>query len=167
MAHTILVILHVSGAISALIAGFLAFIYPNGTRAHRLIGKIYLVSWAALAVAGYGLGADDLSISIFEVALTFGVFSTGYAYAIVLMRKRIGRAWLPRHYNWMMSSMSALLIATANQVLPRLGLHYPIWVFVLMCFSPALIIPFYRRRLDRRYGFAKQPKPQPAQQPAA
>lgn len=165
MIHTTLVLLHITGALSALITGFLAFIYPNGTRRHRLIGKIYLVAWAVLAGAGFALGARDPRISVFEIATAFGVFSTGYAYAMVLLRKRIGRAWLPRHYNWMMSSMAGLLIATANQLLPRLGVQYPLWVFVLMCCSPALIIPLYRRRLDRRYGFSKQ-RPQPTRQPA-
>lgn len=158
--HTTLVVSHIAGALVALLTGSLAFIYPNGTRTHRLLGKLYLAGWVVLAIPGYILGADDGRISIFEVAQTFGVFSTAYAYALVLRRKRIGRTWLPRHYNWMMSSMAGLIIATANQVLPRIGLEYPIWVFVLLCCTPTFIIPFFQRRLDRRYGFAKQPKSQ-------
>jgi uncharacterized membrane protein len=155
MAHTLIVSLHIVGAVGALIAGTLAFIFPNGTRVHRWIGKIYLLMWATLAICGYIIGWGRPGISIFEVATAFGVLATVYAYAMVLFRKRIGRSWLQRHYSWMLSSMAALVVATVNQMLPRLGLQYPIWVFILMCLSPSVILPLFQRRLDRRYGFAK------------
>jgi hypothetical protein len=54
----------------------------------------------------------------------------------------------------MLSSLAALIVATVNQVLPRLGIEYPIWVFIAMCAAPAVILPYFQRRLDRRYGFA-------------
>lgn len=154
MLHTVVVALHVTGAIGALIIGTLAFVFPNGTRTHRLIGKLYLVMWATLAICGFILGWARPGISIFEAATMLGVYNTVYAYAMVLLRRRIGRTWLKRHYGGMLGSMAALIVATVNQILPRLGLQYPIWVFVLMVAAPVVIIPFVQRRLDRRYGFA-------------
>lgn len=155
MFHTVVVALHVIGAIGALVVGSLAFVFPNGTRSHRIIGKLYLVMWATLAICGFIIGWRRPGISIFEAATVFGVLATAYAYAVVLFRRRIGRSWLQRHYSWMLGSMAALVVATVNQILPRLGMEYPIWVFVLMCASPTFILPLFQRRLDRRYGFAK------------
>lgn len=151
MLHTLLVAIHVVGAIGGLIMGALAFIFPNGTRRHRLIGKLYLVAWLVIAATGYTLGAGDARISPFEIATSFGVFSTAYAYAVVLLRKRIGAGWVAQHYRWMIGSLTGLLIATINQVLPRTGVEYPIWVFIVICASPAVLVPFFGRRLDRRY----------------
>ncbi len=168
MLHTLIVVAHVVGAVGALVAGVLAFTFRKGTPRHRLIGKTYLAMWMVLAATGYTLGAN-LTPSVFEIATAYGVYSTVMAYWVVLKRKQIGPAWLAKHYGWMLGSMAALIIATVNQVLPRIGIEYPIWVFVLLTLSPALIIPFIQRRLDRRYGVANtvvQPPVQPASRAA-
>ncbi len=154
MLHTIIVVAHVVSAVGALIAGFLAFMFTKGTQRHRLIGKTYLAMWVVLATTGYALGADR-TISVFEIATGYGVFSTAMAYWVVLKRKQIGPRWMAKHYGWMLGSMAALVIATINQVLPRMGIEYPIWVFVALAVLPAFIIPFIQRHLDRRYGFAE------------
>lgn len=168
MFHSVVVALHIIGAFGALITGGLAFVFPNGSRVHRMIGKLYLVMWTTLAICGFIIGWGRPGISIFEVATVFGLLSTLYAYAMVLFRKRIGRSWLQRHYSWMIASMAALVVATVNQTLPRLGIEYPMWVFVLMAVSPTFIIPFFQRRLDRRYGFAnvRAPGKEPVEQAA-
>jgi uncharacterized membrane protein len=154
MLHTIIVVAHVVGALGALVAGILAFTFTKGTRRHRLIGKTYLTMWVIIALTGFTLGAD-LTPSVFEIATAYGVFSTVMAYWVVLNRRKIGPRWMAKHYEWMLGSMAALVVATINQVLPRLGIEYPIWVFVLLAISPAFIIPFILRRLNRRYGFAE------------
>ena len=160
MLHTIIVVAHVVSAVGALVAGLLAFTFTKGTPRHRLIGKTYVAMWVGIAVTGYTLGAD-LTISVFEIATAFGVFSTAKAYWVVLKRKQIGPHWMAKHYEWILSSMAALVVATINQVVPRMGIEYPIWVFVALAISPAFIIPFIQRRLDRRYGFAKSTTREP------
>jgi uncharacterized membrane protein len=165
MLHTIIVFAHVISAVGALIAGCLAFTLTKGTQRHRVIGKTYVAMWLIIALTGYTLGADR-TISVFEVATAFGVFSTAKAYWVVRKRKQIGPRWMAKHYEWMLSSMAALVVATINQVLPRMGIEYPTWVFVALAISPALIFPFIQRRLDRRYGFAK-PSAQTEAQPAS
>jgi uncharacterized membrane protein len=158
MLHTLILVIHITGACGALVTGFLALNISNGTRTHRLLGKLYLVMWLLLTGAGAVLGSDDGGISVFEILNLLGVTCVAIAYSAVLFRRRIGPRWLRHHYNWMVSSLAFLVIATINQVLPRLGITYPMWVFVLMVASPSLVIPWYIRRLDRRYGFAKAPE---------
>lgn len=163
MLHTLVVITHVVGACGALIAGFLALNIPNGTSIHRFIGKIYLVMWFLLFSSGVLIGLERPGISIFEVLNILGAGTVIVAYSAVLFRKQLGRIWLRRHYNWMVSSLAFLVIATINQMLPRLGITYPMWAFILMVASPSFIIPLYIRRLDRRYGFSKEVVPASAQ----
>jgi uncharacterized membrane protein len=155
MFHTTLVVTHIVGAVGALITGFWALNAPNGTPRHRRLGKTYLLMWALLAGAGLIIGLGRPGITIFEVLNVLGFGTVAMAYRAVLLRKRIGHAWLQKHYKWMVNSLAFLVIATINQVLPRMGIEYPIWVFLLMVASPSLIIPFYVRRLDRRYGFVE------------
>ncbi len=155
MLHTLVVITHVVGACGALATGFWALNVPNGTPMHRLLGKLYLLGWALLAGSGVIIGWGRPGMSVFEVLNILGFGTVCVAYSAVLFRKRIGRSWMRRHYSWMLNSLAFLVIATINQMLPRLGVEYPIWVFLLMVASPSLVIPWYVRRLDRRYGFEK------------
>lgn len=110
--------------------------------------------WVLLAGGGTAIGWGNSGITVFEVLNVLGFGTVCIAYGAVLFR-RLGRTWLRVHYNWTVNSLAFLVIATINQVLPRLGIEYPIWVFVLMVASPSLVIPLYVRRLDRRYGVAK------------
>lgn len=158
--YALLVTLHITGAIGGLITGTLAFVYPNGTPKHRIIGKTYLAMWVLIAVTGFIFGMEDLRPSPFEIATAFSIFCVVKAYMAIVRRKKLGRIWLKQHYGWMLGSMAGLVIATVNQVLPRLGITYPIWVFIAMAVSPAFILPLIQRRLDRRYGFAKEAAPQ-------
>jgi uncharacterized membrane protein len=160
------VVTHVVGACGALLTGFWALNVPNGTPRHRLLGKLYLVMWFLLASAGVAIGWGRPGISVFEILNLLGAVCVAVAYGAVVVRRQLGRMWLHHHYNYMVSSLAFLVIATINQVLPRLGITYPIWVFFLMVASPSLVIPWYIRRLDRRYGFQKKPVHTSAQQPS-
>lgn len=155
MLHTTILIIHIIGACGALISGFWALNVQHNTRMHRLLGKVYLAMWVLLAGGGTAIGWGNPDITIFEVLNVLGVGTVCIAYGAVLFRRRLGRSWLRIHYNWTVSSLAFLVIATINQVLPRVGIEYPIWVFIIMVASPSLVIPLYVRRLDRRYGFAK------------
>lgn len=170
MLHTILVLAHIAGAILALFAGVAALRLPNGTRAHRLAGKLYLLGWTALALAGALLGLERPGLSAFEVINTLGFAFVLYAYAQVLLRRRIGPRWLRAHYSWMLNSLGFLWVATTNQLLARLAvaleLPYPFWFFILLCVSPALILPRIQRRLDARFAPKAAPQPVTAHQTA-
>ncbi len=156
MLHIIVVPLHIVGALVALVAGFLALRFPNGTPRHRFIGKLYLISWATLAASGVVIGARRPQLSVFEILNILGFASVLIAYGAVLARKKLGRVWLSHHYNWMLTSMAFLCVATVNQVIMRLGITYPLWVFFLMVAAPTPIISWYVRRLDKRYKFKQE-----------
>lgn len=155
MLYGMVVFGHIFGACGALVTGFLALNFPNGTRTHRMAGKCYLAMWLLLFVCGIIIGIRHWHVTGFQVLSWFSMGAVTYAYAMVFLRKRIGRSWLRRHYHAMVISMAGLVVATINQVLTNLGVAYPIWVFYLMVAAPSLIIPLYMRRLDRRYGFVK------------
>lgn len=149
----------------ALITGALALTFPNGTPRHRIIGKAYLAAWLVLAPCGLMLGLRRPGISAFEVLTWLGLAQVAYAYGVIFFRKRIGRTWVQKHYSGMVGSMAGLVVATVNQVLPQLGVEYPLWVFLLMAASPFLWVPFVIRWLDRRHGFAPAKRAKGAAQP--
>lgn len=157
MVHTLVVMMHVGGAIGALISGFLALRFPNGTRRHRFMGKIYLVMWVMLFIGGIIIGLGRPGISPFEVINWVSMAFVVRAYVAVLMRKRIGKTWLRTHYNAMLVSFASVVVATLNQLLQRTGVSYPLWVSIVLFASPSFVLPWYVRVLDRRYGFAKVP----------
>lgn len=137
MVHNLVVMMHVGGAIGAIFAGFLALSFPNGTRRHRLMGKTYLVMWVMLFTGGVILGLYRPGVSPFEILNWVSMGFVVRAYLAVLMRKRIGKTWLRTHYNAMLVSLAALVVATLNQLLQRMGISYPFWVFIAMCASPS------------------------------
>ena len=156
MAYQLIVALHVIGATGALATGFLALLaFPNGSARHRILGKFYLACWVTLAISGLIVGMRRPGVSVFEVLTWLGMSCTLYAYSFVLRRKALGRTWLRHHYQWMLGSLTFIVVATINQLLPRIGIEYPMWVFYLMVAVPAPINIWATRAFDRRYGFAK------------
>jgi hypothetical protein len=162
MFQTAILLMHGIGAVGALVTGFLALTYPNGTSKHHLIGKLYLLCWLLLFIGGAIVGSWRPGLSIFEILNILGFASTLFAYAMVLFRKRIGRVWLRRHYNWMITSLTFVVVATVQVVLRHTLDGLPIWVVYLSIVAPAPIVNWYVRRLDRRYGFAKSAAPSKA-----
>lgn len=153
---------HVGGALLALAAGFVAIYVKTGSRAHKAAGRVYVFAWAALALGGALLGADDGQLTAFEV---LNAISFGFAIAALLavaLRRRIGQRWLRLHLDWMLSSLAGLWVASANQLLGRLAhtleLPYPFWFFVLLCLAPFLIMPRLGRHLARRHGLPDEPR---------
>lgn len=162
MSETVLVTAHVGGALAALSAGFVAISVRTGSRAHKLAGKVYMAGWAALALAGALLGADDGRLTAFEA---LNAISFGFAIAALLavaLRRRIGQRWLRLHLDWMLTSLAGLWVATANQLLARLAhaldLPYPLWLFVLLCLTPFVVLPRLGASLARRHGLPAEPR---------
>ena len=144
-----------AAACLALASGFGALRFPNGTRTHKRLGVVYLAAWGLLSVSGFTFVSSRPGIDAFGVCAPVGTLSVAMAYGHVLFRRRLGRGWLRGHYQWMLLSLAALLGPSTNQLLWHLGLDYPREVVYLVCGAPLLVWPFYRRRLDLRYGFAE------------
>lgn len=151
---TVVVFLHVAGALAALLANLVILRVRAGSRAHRQAGKIYLLGWAVLALSGAIIGWERPGISAFEVLNAIGFACALYAYLMVVLRRQIGSSWQRRHINGMLSSMAGLWVATANQVLGRialaLDLPYPFWFFVGLCLLPFVVLPRLERWMVQR-----------------
>lgn len=163
MWYALVITVHVVGAVGALTTGTLAFTVQNNALRHRLLGKLYLVSWLMLGSAGVIIGSWHPGITVFEVLNALGLASTVYAYSFVVRRKQLGRTWLRGHYRWMLTSLAFVVVATINQVLPRMGIEYPIWVFYLLVAAPVPLNIVLVRRLDQRYRFTLATKGNSAQ----
>ena len=147
---------HVASALAGLVLGAAALRFPNGTPRHRAIGKGYLLAWVGIGASGFALGADSPSLSPFEVLTVVGLLFVALAYGAVLFRRRIGRRWLRYHYLWMTTSLAALVVTAINQTLLQTVGPYPQWLFWAIVLSPFAYMPTLHRRLDERYGFARQ-----------
>ena len=152
----LLTAVHVASALAGLVLGAAALRFPNGTPRHRVIGKGYLLAWVGIGASGFALGADSPSLSPFEVLTVVGLLFVALAYGAVLFRRRIGRRWLRYHYLWMTTSLAALVVTAINQTLLQTVGPYPQWLFWAIVLSPFAYMPTLHRRLDERYGFARQ-----------
>lgn len=156
---TPLTTVHVVVAICGLALGLAALRFPNGSPRHRRIGKGYLLCWLGIAITGFALGADTPAISPFEILTAVGLGFVALGYGTLLLRRRIGPRWKRHHYVWMSTSVAALIVTAANQILLQaLGL-YPRWLFWALVLSPFLVLPWLHAKLDRRYGMAPAREP--------
>jgi uncharacterized membrane protein len=153
---------HIAVACGALVTGAGALVVASGTKVHRRLGIGYLVCWGWLAGSSLLFASRHSGTSAFEVLAIVGGVSVAIAYLQVRLRKKLGRRWMRRHYVWMLFSLAALLGPTTNQLFWHLGLDYPKAVFFLVLGAPWLLVPFYVRKLDARYGFAKTRGDEPA-----
>jgi uncharacterized membrane protein len=97
---------------SSLIFSISVFIKPKGTRLHKCLGRLYLLSMLGLI------------ISLFELFDTFGIFhfaslvslwSISMGFRAVTMRHQKDH-WLNDHLSYMACSYIGLLGATSNEI---------------------------------------------------
>lgn len=151
MVGSLVVFVHIGGAVGALLTGFFALRFPNGTRRHRQLGKAYVAAWSSLFISGVIIGARHPGISVFDVLNILGFSFVLLGYGLVLFRRRLGHRWLSLHYNCMITSLAFIVVATANQLLPRLGITYPWWSLIILSSLPFFVIPPYIAWLNQRY----------------
>jgi uncharacterized membrane protein len=163
MYQTAVVTIHSVGAIGALITGFLALRFPNGTPRHRAIGKLYLLCWSLLTSGGAIIGSWNPGFSVFELLNLLGLLCVLTGYCMIMFRKRIGHAWRHLHYNWMAISVTFLVNGTINVVMRHTLGGVSMWFFYLTIVVAAFATNWYVRQVDQRYGYVKE---QPAQSSA-
>ena len=154
MLYGTLVATHITGALGALITGFLAITLQANTPTHRIVGKWYLAMWMLLFVGGLGIAIHARQFSAFQVLNWLGLGFALRAYYIVLRRKSIGRQWLRKHYVNMLTSLAFVCIASIYFVIRR-TMPELWWTIIPLSIAPQFIIPVYVRKLDQRYGFGK------------
>ncbi len=153
--YTMLLTVHVLSAITALVAGMCAYLFPNGTKTHRRAGRGYLWGWGIFAPTGLWLGAARPDVSAFEILTVLGLCAVLIG-AIALRRKRaLGPVWRHQHLRWMITSYAFVVVATLNQLLNQLDVSSPPWLFWLLVFAPFLILPPLIRRMRARYPISQ------------
>ncbi len=154
--HKLLLTVHVLSAVTALVAGMCAYLFPNGTKAHRRAGRGYLWAWGIFAPSGLWLGAARTEISAFELLTLLGLCAVLIG-VIALRRKRaLGPVWRHHHLRWMIISYAFVVVATLNQLLNQLDVPRLPWLFWLLVFAPFLILPPLIRRVRARYPVSEQ-----------
>lgn len=149
--HTLLVTTHVLTAVVALVTGVAAFVSRDSTPRHRMLGKAYVGGWIGFATTGLVLGASDPIVSVFEVLTGIGAVCVGLGLCAAWRRKAIGSGWLHQHYQWMITSLAFVVVATVNQLLIQAGWPPPVSVFIGLTLLPFGVIPPIIRGLDHQY----------------
>src|SRR3954462_2511058 len=85
MTYTPMLIVHIAGGMIAVLAGFMALIVRKGSRPHRRIGDVFVISMLFMASGGaYIALRKSQPFNVFAGTLTFYLVSTA---ALVVMRK--------------------------------------------------------------------------------
>jgi uncharacterized membrane protein len=112
-------ILHTAFALIALATGLAIFTIAKGTRLHRVIGYVYVISM---------LGLNLTALTIYRL---FGGFGPFHALAIAslvtlaagfipVFTRRPKGTWLHRHYEWILWSYVGLVAAACSELITRL-----------------------------------------------
>lgn len=119
MAGDLLGPVHVTAAVTALVAGGLVAVARKGTRYHGRVGWMYV--GAMFAVNGTALLLYRLTgtVTPFHVAATFSLV-TLVAGVMPATRKSPPRIWLWRHATWMTGSYVSLCAAAVAETMTRM-----------------------------------------------
>jgi len=149
--HTVVLTLHVMSALTALIAGLSAYLFPNGSKPHRRAGRGYLWGWGIFAPTGLWLGAARPEISAFEILTVLGLCAVLIGVLALRRKRRLGPVWRHHHLRWMIISYAFVVVASLNQLLNQLNVSQPAWLFWLLVVAPFLVLPPLIRRVRARY----------------
>ena len=104
--YSILVGSHIAFALGAVMLGTYVLLTPKGTRYHRLIGRVWVILMALVALGSFGL--RDLNNGGFSMIHVLSVLTLiSIFYAIVMIRRGKRRA----HYSAMIGSFIGTIIA--------------------------------------------------------
>jgi len=145
-------IVHTAFATIALGAGLAIFTIAKGTKLHRVIGYIYVLSMLSLNLTALTIYRLFGGFGPFHVLAIVSLITLAAGF-IPVFTKRPKQTWLYRHYEWILWSYVGLVAAAASEfltrapVIDRSGAAFAAAVFVastLIIFIGASII--YRKR---------------------
>lgn len=110
--------IHLSASIVALISGTAVLVSRKGTRRHRLIGYIYVISMVLLLLTAFALYRLFGGFGVFHVAAVISSITIiGGVWPAV---RRRSPKWILHHFAWMYWSVLGLYAAFASELLTRL-----------------------------------------------
>ena len=112
-------LIHLMSSISALISGTLVLIMKKGTKRHKQIGYVYVISMAILLITAF---------MIYRLFKGWGIFHYATAFSLIVIllgmipvwTKKPTNKWKYQHFNFMYWSVIGLYAAFAAEVLTRI-----------------------------------------------
>lgn len=155
MTYPLISWLHMATAIIAMVAGLFVLLQTKGTRRHRRIGYLYVVSLVTLNVSSFFIFKLTGRFSPFHVA-AFLSLATVIAGFLPVYWRRPAQGWLVLHLQFMAWSYIGLLAAAASELAVRIP-ESPFWWAVIassavIFMAGAVILAHNRPKLLARYG---------------
>lgn len=113
---------HTIFGFSSLFFGLYVLLKNKGTRRHKTIGKLYVISMVFLNATAFGIYELFSGFGIFHWAATISSLTILGGIAVLIFRRRI-KNWVVIHYDLMVWSYIGLLAATSNEMF----VHVPIF----------------------------------------
>lgn len=107
--------IHTIFGFSSLSLGLYVLSQTKGTKRHKLIGKMYVVSMLGLNITAFGIYEIFNGFGIFHWAAIISLSTIVGGIVVIIFRKGI-RNWVIVHYDLMVWSYIGLLAATSNEI---------------------------------------------------
>lgn len=117
--------LHIAAAVVAISAGLFVLLMTKGTRRHRRVGYVYLVSMIAMNVSSFFIFSLTGRFSPFHAASMFSLATLVAGFLPVYLRRPQG-GWLRLHMEFMVWSYIGLLAAAVSEAAVRIP-ETPFW----------------------------------------
>ena len=141
-------LIHTLFSVLALFSGAFVLLNIKGTRLHKRIGYLYVLSMLILLLTSFlifdlfaGFGPYHVLSIVSLVTLLLGMYFPLF--------KRTYRGWVLQHYMWMSYSYVGLLMAGGSHLFALVP-HWPIWLsislFWVLPYLLGSILIFTRRK---------------------
>ena len=108
----------------ALLAGLFVFLFNKGTRLHKTIGWVYVISMYLLCFTSFFIFKLFDGFGVFHVMAIVSTVTMTSGFIPVLLRRKL-KGWFIGHYKGMLFSYMGLVMATNSHlfkyVQPRIG----------------------------------------------
>ena len=121
-------LIHLISSVVALVSGTLVLIMKKGTKRHKQIGYVYVISMAMLIVTAFMIYRLFSGWGIFHYATIGSLITIGLGMIPVWTKKPTGK-WKYHHFSFMYWSVVGLYAAFAAEVLTRIP-ETPFWGMV-------------------------------------
>ncbi|MFN2454336.1 MAG: DUF2306 domain-containing protein [Pyrinomonadaceae bacterium] len=106
---------HTAMGFVALLAGFFVFLLNKGTRLHKTVGWVYVLSMYLLCLTSFFIFKLFSGFGVFHVMAIVSTVTMTSGFAPVLLRKKL-RGWFIGHYKGMLFSYLGLVMATNSHL---------------------------------------------------
>jgi len=126
---------HTIFGFSSLALGLYVLLTTKGTKRHKAIGKLYVISMVLLYAAAFGIYELFGKFGVFHIAAIISSLTILGGIGVLIFRSKI-KSWITIHYELMVWSYIGLLAATSNEIF----VHVPVFNELAKTYSAAPII---------------------------